>query len=70
MKDVNIEERFKQLNIISFDSAGMAVKDDVITALNAVEAYGNDNTDEDMYKHIKELQQEKRDRRFKFGGNE
>ena len=37
----------------------MAVKEDVLTALNAIEANMNVTSDEEMYNRIKELQNAK-----------
>lgn len=63
VKSTDITKRFEELGIIAFDGAGTAVKEDVITALNAIEAHMNVKTDEELYNHIKELQNAKKERR-------
>ncbi len=63
MESTDITKRFEELDIIAFDGAGTAVKEDVITALNAIEANMNVQSDEEMYNHIKELQNAKKERR-------
>lgn len=68
VKPLDITKRFEELGIIAFDGAGMAVKEDVITALDAIEADSIKNTDEARYRRIKELQKEKKERRLRSGG--
>lgn len=57
---MDIAKRCKELGIIHFDGAEMAVKEDVLTALNAIEANMNVTSDEEMYNRIKELQNAKK----------
>ena len=58
-ENLDIAKRCKELGIIHFDGAEMAVKEDVLTALNAIEANMNVTSDEEMYNRIKELQNAK-----------
>ena len=58
-ENIDIAKRCKELGIIYFDGAETAVKEDVLTALNAIEANMNVTSDEEMYNRIKELQNAK-----------
>ena len=58
-ENMDIAKRCKELGIIYFSGAETAVKEDVLTALNAIEANMNVTSDEEMYNRIKELQNAK-----------
>ena len=58
--NTDIAKRCEDLGVISFDCAESAVKEDVIIALNAIEADMNIHSDEARYKRIKELQNAKK----------
>lgn len=58
-ENMDIAKRCKELGIIHFSGAEMAVKEDVLTALNAIEANMNVTSEEEMYNRIKELQNAK-----------
>jgi hypothetical protein len=67
-RSTDITGRFDKLGIIAFDGAGTAVKEDVVTALDAIELTMQSESDEKMYNHIKELQDKKKERRNAFLG--
>ncbi|MGP1369392.1 MAG: hypothetical protein ACTTKX_09085 [Treponema sp.] len=58
--NTDIAKRCEDLGIIAFDCAESADKEDVIIALNAIEADINIHSDEARYKHIKNLQNAKK----------
>ena len=59
-ENTEIAKRCKELGIIYFSGAEMAEKEDVLTALNAIEANMDVTSDEEMYNRIKELQNAKK----------
>lgn len=65
MSERNLKTELERLNIVSFDCSGVATKDDVFKALDAIELHMNAHSDKEALDRIQHLVQEKKARRFK-----
>lgn len=65
MKERNLKNEFERLNIVSFDCAGFATKEDVFTAIDAVDSYMKTHSDEQTVKRIDEIIAAKKAARYK-----
>ena len=61
----NLEDEFNRLNIVSFDCAGLATKEDVFTALDAIDNHIRKHSDEQTTKRIDHINAEKKAARYK-----
>ena len=60
--DKEIKNKLEKLNIIYSDVTGETDKKDIITALNKVEEFTKNHSDEKLLEHIKEIQKSKKSR--------
>lgn len=60
----DLKKELDQLNIISFDSNGLATKETVFYALDAIKEHISQNSDEEAIKHIECLKADKAKHRF------
>ena len=65
MKERNLKDEFERLNIVSFDCAGFATKEDVFTAVDAVDSYIKTHSDDQTVKRIEQIIAEKKAARYK-----
>lgn len=62
LADKEIKNKLEKLDIVYFDVAGETNKKDIITALNKVEEFTKNHSDEKLLEHIKEIQKSKKSR--------
>ena len=60
--DKEIKDKFEKLNIIYSDMTDETDKKDIMTALNKVEEFTKNHSDEKLLEHIKEIQKSKKSR--------
>ena len=60
--DKEIKDKFEKLDVVYFDVAGETDKKDIMTALNAVENFTKNHSDEKLLERIKEIQKSKKSR--------
>ena len=70
MNGRNLQKELNRLNIISFDCSGVATKEDVFTAIDAIDAHIRLHSDDEIHSKIEQLKKEKAARRFKAGSAE
>ena len=64
MKERNLKDEFERLNIVSFDCAGFATREDVFTAIDAVDGYIKTHSDEQTIKQIEQIKAAKKAARY------
>lgn len=57
--DKEIKDKLKKLNIVYSDVTDETNKKDIMTALNVVENFTKNHSDEKLLEHIKKIQKEK-----------
>ena len=62
LTDKEIKNKLEKLDIIYFDIVGETNKKDIMTALNKVEEFTKNHSDEKLLEHIKEIQKSKKSR--------
>ena len=60
--DKEIKDKLENLNIVYSDITKETDKKDIITALNKVEEFTKNHSDEKLLEHIKEIQKSKKSR--------
>lgn len=60
--DKEIKNKLEKLNIVYSDVTGETDKKDIMTALNKVEEFTKNHSDEKLLEHIKEIQKSKKSR--------
>lgn len=70
MEKRDLQSELQRLNIITFESSGIATKEDVFTALDAIDSHIKKHSDTEIHARIEQLKKEKAARRFKVGGAE
>lgn len=60
--DKEIKNKLEKLNIVYSDIIKETDKKDIMTALNAVENFTKNHSDEKLLEHIKEIQKSKKSR--------
>ena len=60
--DKEIKNKLEKLNIVYSDITKETDKKDIITALNKVEEFTKNHSDEKLLEHIKEIQKSKKSR--------
>lgn len=62
MKEQSLEDRLKELQIVSFECGSLVAKNDVMASLDAISAHIKKNSDKDSLAHIEKLKQERKAR--------
>ena len=60
--DKEIKDKLEKLNIVYSDITKETDKKDIMTALNKVEEFTKNHSDEKLLEHIKEIQKSKKSR--------